>query len=68
MTSSVKDSLLTRLASSKKSAMAKASKSRHPQKFRVKATPAEMKENIDPAGGMAAVTVKAEKKRTVLVA
>jgi hypothetical protein len=66
MTSSVKDSLLTRLASSKKSAMAKASKSRRPQKSHVKPTPAEMKENMDP--GMAAVTVKAEKKRTVLVA
>jgi hypothetical protein len=48
--------------------MAKASKSRHPQKFHVKATPAEMKENMDPAGGMAAVTVKTEKKRTILVA
>jgi hypothetical protein len=32
----------------------------------MKPTPAETKENMDP--GVAAVTIKAEKKRTILVA
>ncbi|KAJ8596217.1 hypothetical protein M405DRAFT_928986 [Rhizopogon salebrosus TDB-379] len=62
MTSLAKDSLLTHLASAKKSAMAKASESRCPPKSHVKPTP-ETKENMDP--GVAAVTIKAEKKRTV---
>jgi hypothetical protein len=62
MTSSAKGSLLTYLASAKKSAMAKASESRCPPKSHVKPTPETM-EKMDP--GVAAVTIKAEKKRTV---
>ncbi|KAJ8583204.1 hypothetical protein M405DRAFT_937362 [Rhizopogon salebrosus TDB-379] len=64
MMTTTRELLETRLTAARKSAMAKASKSR-PPKSRAKPTAADTKENLDPR---AAVTATADKRRTTLVA